>query len=118
MIKPFSPSRKYTKAVLFVVTYCFASTLSLNAQDQILQDVISGNPLPEITSTKRVFYEIMSCIIGQQIHYRSTKKLFLELLNKAALPYLSLENFSVFEQKTLAQTKLKKPTTYSLKVHI
>lgn len=74
--------------------------------DQVLKEIIEQIELPKIDSTQNVFHDLMSCIIEQQIHYRSTKKTFQKLLDLAAIEQLSLENFSVFEEKALKNTKL------------
>ena len=48
----------------------------------------------------------MSCVIEQQIHYRSTKKSFSRLLQKADIQLLTPDNFSIFEEKSLSTAKL------------
>ena len=48
----------------------------------------------------------MSCVIEQQIHYRSTKGIFQNMLTKAQLKDLTLENFSIFEEKGLKDGNL------------
>ena len=56
-------------------------------------------PKPQIESTQDVFHDLMSCILEQQIHYRSTKKVFQKMLQAADLQRLSLDNFEHFEKK-------------------
>jgi DNA-3-methyladenine glycosylase II len=41
--------------------------------DPILAKVMSEISRPNIVSTHEVFHDLMSCILEQQIHYRSTK---------------------------------------------
>ena len=48
----------------------------------------------------------MSCILEQQIHYRSTKRIFQKMLERADLQILTLKNFEQFEQKGFANVKL------------
>lgn len=46
--------------------------LSQNAP--ILKNIIAAIPEPRIQSANDVFHDLMSCILEQQIHYRSVKK--------------------------------------------
>ena len=62
-------------------------------------------PIPVIESTQSVFHDLMSCIIEQQIHYRSTKGQFKKLLDKAGLSNLTPANIDQFTP-VLSQTKL------------
>jgi DNA-3-methyladenine glycosylase II len=48
----------------------------------------------------------MSCVIEQQIHYRSSKKMFAKMLEAASLQLLTPENFAQFEAKAFANLKL------------
>ncbi len=72
----------------------------LATSDSVLANIIATIPTPETLSTNDVFHDLMSCIIEQQIHYRSTKKIFQKMLQKASLDTLSLENFAQFEEKS------------------
>jgi len=63
-------------------------------------------PLPAIENTPNVFHDLMSCIIEQQIHYRSTKKVFQKMLDKANITILTPENFPEFEKKAFEGIKL------------
>ena len=74
--------------------------------DAILKNIIQTIPEPQILSTNNVFHDLMSCILEQQIHYRSTKKLFQKMLNTAALEILTPENFPQFEEKSFSSIKL------------
>ncbi len=74
--------------------------------DPILKKIMLDLPKPSIISTNNVFHDLMSCIIEQQIHYRSTKKIFEKMLNLANLKILSPENYQHFEQKSFSNLKL------------
>jgi len=79
---------------------------SLAKTDPILGKIILQVPKPAIESTKDVFHDLMSCVLEQQIHYRSTKKIFQKMLNSANLERLSVNNFQVFEEKSFRSIKL------------
>ncbi len=81
-------------------------TQHLSAKDDTLAQVIAEIDWPEITSTNNIFHDLLSCIIEQQIHYRSTKKTFARLLAKAFLDELTLDNFEEFEERALGDVKL------------
>lgn len=76
------------------------------AKDPILKKVINRITFPEWKSTKNVFHDLMSCVIEQQIHYRSKKKRFEKLLEKAGIKELSPQNFESFEELGLRDVKL------------
>jgi DNA-3-methyladenine glycosylase II len=78
----------------------------LSTHDAVLEKVILAIPKPTIESTNDVFHDLMSCVLEQQIHYRSTKKVFQKMLEKAALEILTPENFSQFEEKALTDVNL------------
>ena len=78
----------------------------LSAADPVLKGVMDSVQWPEISSTGNVFNDLMSCIIEQQIHYRSTKGWFLNMLERASLDSLRLDNFETFESKALGTVKL------------
>jgi DNA-3-methyladenine glycosylase II len=80
--------------------------LQLSASDAILARIIQAIPEPAIASTQEVFHDLMSCIIEQQIHYRSTKRIFLRMLQAASLDTLTLDNFPAFEEISLSEAKL------------
>lgn len=73
--------------------------LFLSNSDSILKNIIQNIPEPQIRSTNDVFHDLMSCILEQQIHYRSTKKIFQKMLNLTSLEILTPENFAQFEEK-------------------
>ncbi len=80
--------------------------LFLSAADEKLAHIISLTPEPLISSTGDVFFDLMSCILEQQIHYRSTKKIFAKMLQRAEIDCLTLQNFAAFEAKALGDAKL------------
>jgi DNA-3-methyladenine glycosylase II len=78
----------------------------LAASDPILAQIIASIPEPRTDSTGNVFFDLMSCVIEQQIHYRSTKRIFAKMLEKANLTTLTPHNFEEFAQKGFADAKL------------
>jgi len=74
------------------------STLFLMQSDTVLEKIITILPEPAVESTNDVFFDLMSCIIEQQIHCRSTKKIFQKMLDAASLSTLTPDNFHAFEQ--------------------
>jgi DNA-3-methyladenine glycosylase II len=85
--------------------------------DVVLTEIVTQIPYPIIESTQNVFHDLMSCIIEQQIHYRSTKNTFHKLLENAGLDLLEPHNFSTFEEKALQYMKLSE-TKYQTIVHV
>ena len=82
------------------------TTEILRGCDPVLARIINTIPEPTIESTNDVFFDLMSCILEQQIHYRSTKRIFQKMLERADLQILTLKNFEQFEQKGFANVKL------------
>jgi DNA-3-methyladenine glycosylase II len=78
----------------------------LASKDAQLEQIIALVPKPEIVSTNDVFHDLMSCILEQQIHYRSTKKIFQKMLQSADIERLALENFDTFAKSSFANAKL------------
>jgi DNA-3-methyladenine glycosylase II len=74
--------------------------------DSILEKIILQVSKPTIISTTAIFHDVMSCVIEQQIHYRSTKKIFAKALERAGIEYLTLDNFHLIEKHSLSQIKL------------
>lgn len=74
--------------------------------DQVLEKIILQVPRPIIGSKKNVFHDLVSCIIEQQIHYRSTKKMFEKALALAGIEQLTIENFHLLEKHSLSHLKL------------
>lgn len=81
-------------------------TKYLSSKDEVLKRIILQVELPNLESTQNLFHDLMSCIIEQQIHYRSSKKTFEKLLAKSGLDILTPENFEILEEKALHQVKL------------
>ena len=78
----------------------------LKKVDPVLKEIITTIPFPQIESTKNVFHDLMSCVLEQQIHYRSTKKVFQKMLDKSNLEILHPDNFSEFERNAFGDIKL------------
>jgi DNA-3-methyladenine glycosylase II len=78
----------------------------LAKNDPILEKIILQIPKPEVESTNDVFHDLMSCIIEQQIHYRSTKRIFAKALERASIDHLTIDNFHLIEKHSLSQIKL------------
>jgi DNA-3-methyladenine glycosylase II len=78
----------------------------LSDTDEVLKIIINRLPLPTVETTHDVFHDLMSCILEQQIHYRSTKKIFAKILERADLSHLSLDNFAILKEKALPFVKL------------
>jgi DNA-3-methyladenine glycosylase II len=78
----------------------------LTQQDPILRELIARDPVPCIQSTKQVFHDVMSCLIEQQIHYRSTKHIFEKALATAGITLLTPANFAHFEEVAMSSMKL------------
>ena len=74
--------------------------------DPVLEHIIRQVPKPIVVSTNDVFHDLISCIIEQQIHYRSSKRIFAKALERAGIERLSPENFSLLETHALSQIKL------------
>ncbi|TAG52117.1 MAG: DNA-3-methyladenine glycosylase 2 family protein [Cytophagales bacterium] len=74
--------------------------------DPILEKIIAQIELPIINSTKDIFHDLMSCIIEQQIHYRSTKRIFAKALERANIAHLTIDNFHLVEKNSLPKIKL------------
>ncbi len=79
---------------------------TLSAADPTLARIIKSLSLADYVCTHNVFHDLLSCIIEQQIHYRSTKKTFEKLLLKAQLGQLTVSNFLVFEKVALIHAKI------------
>jgi DNA-3-methyladenine glycosylase II len=78
----------------------------LQNADERLKNIIATIPEPTIVSTNDVFHDLMSCILEQQIHYRSTKRIFQKMLQAAHIERLTLDNFPEFEKTAFANSKL------------
>ncbi|MEN8928153.1 MAG: hypothetical protein ABF242_00125 [Flavobacteriales bacterium] len=76
------------------------------SQDEILKRVINSSGMMEFQSTNNVFNDLMSCVLEQQIHYRSAKQIFQRMLAKAELTELNLANFAQFEEFGMRDYKI------------
>jgi DNA-3-methyladenine glycosylase II len=61
----------------------------LSKLDTVLYDIMHKVPALHIETTNDVFHDLMSCVIEQQIHHRSTKKIFQKMMDTANLERLS-----------------------------
>jgi DNA-3-methyladenine glycosylase II len=82
------------------------ATSQLQNADDVLKNIIGIVPEPAIETTNDVFHDLMSCILEQQIHYRSTKRIFQKMLQTANIERLTLDNFAEFEKTAFANSKL------------
>lgn len=80
--------------------------LSLLNVDPIVGKIIQQIERPIIQSTKDVFHDLISCIVEQQIHYRSSKRIFAKALERAGIERLTIQNFHLMEDYGLSQIKL------------
>jgi DNA-3-methyladenine glycosylase II len=78
----------------------------LRKSDPILANIIAKISVPIIVSTGDVFHDMLSCIIEQQIHYRSTKNIFKKALERAGIEHVTVDNFHLLEEHSLSQMKL------------
>ena len=88
--------------------------------DPVLKRVIDKVKLEQVESTDNVFHDLLSCVIEQQIHYRSSKKLFETLVSKSGLVEITPANFDQFEKFGLDEIKLsmrKIETLHEVKVY-
>ena len=63
-------------------------------KDPVLQTLSNSYKITDIESTQSVFHDLISCIVEQQIHYRSSKKTFEKMKSKkpAVVPYYNIYN--------------------------
>jgi DNA-3-methyladenine glycosylase II len=78
----------------------------LSKQDSTLSNIIAQISEPILESTGDVFHDMLSCIIEQQIHYRSTKSIFKKALERTGIEHVTLDNFHLLEEHSLPQIKL------------
>jgi len=79
---------------------------TLSAKDPVLATIIDQVDFPQVSGSGDVFSDLMGCVIEQQIIYRSTKRTFQKMLERADLASLTLENWEKFEELGLGQAKL------------
>lgn len=82
------------------------ATLARLCTDPVLARLLRDGPEPVHQSTGDVFFDLLSCVIEQQIHYRSTKKIFARLLERAGMDRVSPDTFPHFEEVALPHVKL------------
>jgi DNA-3-methyladenine glycosylase II len=86
------------------------ATQFLSNSDPILKNIIAQIPVEtlrcNVSTTGDVFHDMLSCIIEQQIHYRSTKNIFKKALERAGIEHVTLDNFHLLEENSLPQIKL------------
>jgi DNA-3-methyladenine glycosylase II len=80
--------------------------MQLQNADERLKNIIMTVSEPTFETTNDVFHDLMSCVLEQQIHYRSTKQIFQKMLKSANIERLTLDNFSEFEKTAFANSKL------------
>ena len=78
----------------------------LSKSDPVLANIINQIPEPIIESTNDVFHDMLSCIIEQQIHYRSTKNIFKKALERAGIARVTPKNLYLLEEHALPTIKL------------
>lgn len=66
--------------------------------DTVLQSIAESVALHVPPSTHNVFHDVMSCVIEQQVHYRSTKLVFQYVLQESRISELTPENFPLIER--------------------
>ncbi len=70
---------------------------ALFQQDAVMAGLVNEVDLPPLRSTNNVFHDVMSCIIDQQVHYRSSKYVFQHVMQAAGLEELTPDNFHLLE---------------------
>ncbi|MEL6614895.1 MAG: hypothetical protein AAFQ43_04110 [Bacteroidota bacterium] len=65
--------------------------------DPVLADLLRTVPVPVVESTGDVFHDLVSCLVEQQIHYRSTKGTFQRVLERAGLHRVTPDTFDAME---------------------
>lgn len=73
---------------------------------QISKDSFHFEDIPSIESSNNVFHDLISCVLEQQIHYRSSKNIFQRMLDRSGVKELTPENFNRFEEKAFEGIKL------------
>ncbi|MEM6784512.1 MAG: hypothetical protein AAF624_12350 [Bacteroidota bacterium] len=76
--------------------------------DPVLARLEQTVPLPPPESTGDVFHDLVSCLVEQQIHHRSTKHVFKCALERAGLDRVTPETFDTFEKEGLADVRLSR----------
>ncbi len=79
---------------------------TIHFTDEVIQQLVHELEPPTVQSTHNVFHDLVSCVVEQQIHYRSTKKIFAKALERAGLQELHPQHMEQFEQLALSHIKL------------
>ena len=74
--------------------------------DPVLDRIAAETPVPLLEPSGAVFHDLMSCLVEQQIHVRSTKGTFRRALARAGLERLTPEQMDRFERDGLAGVRL------------
>lgn len=88
------------------------ATAILRNGDPVMREIVDSIDLPEIETTEDVFFDLVTCILEQQIHYRARGiyiKKFMEL-TESQLPtpeLILLLDSHAFSLKKIAANKLK-----------
>lgn len=92
-----------------------AASYELTQRDPVIGRLLSLIKWASVDSTNNVFHDLASCVIEQQIHYRSRRNFFGKMLSSAQLDQLTPDNWSAFEEGSFRTAKLsaKKYTTLS-----
>jgi len=78
----------------------------LAQSDPVLHRLIAQFPPPVVESTHNVFHDLVSCIVEQQIHYRSTKYTFQKVLDHAGIAELTIDQVDQLERHGLPNVRL------------
>lgn len=88
-------------------------TRDLINSDKILKNIIAQLEPPSFVSTNNVFHDLVGCLIEQQIHYRSSKRIYLRALERAGIDVLTLDKILLY---TLQRPNVFPYDDYSLKL--
>ena len=88
-----------------------AKTKDWFGTDEVMKSVAAAHPISLRPSTHNVFHDLMSCIIEQQIHYRTSKNVFANILRESGVEELTPDNFDHLEpvlgKRNLSAVKLE-----------
>ncbi len=78
----------------------------LTENDERLAPIIAEVTLPEIHSTRNIFFDLSSCIIGQQIHYRRSVPAFQRLIAQLPGEQLTPETVLALREEDIRSLKI------------
>jgi DNA-3-methyladenine glycosylase II len=78
----------------------------LSGKDPHLARIISSIPEPANESREDVFYDLVSCIVGQQIHYRRVVPTFKKFLLLLPDSYPTPENITLVDEKACFELRI------------